>query len=363
MLGFEEIRILIQALQCGIGEDFDISKLRYGKVIIMTDADVDGSHIRTLLLTFFFRQMQDLIRYGNIYLAQPPLYLVKRNKKSKYVLNDLELASVLTELALSIVVLAIYDENGNEIRRIEGKSLQQLINVVERLKQLVNISQRRGINFTSLLEAREKDPQGNQKLPTHLLRWPEGEVLCWSEEQARKVITENNLVLDDLRAGEGQEAVGALNLASLRELHENSELHTIFDRLAEYDINIQDYNLVQEESVTGDKMDTRFAWIVDAKSSDQPERVYVPNIPSILSELHGIGRRGIEIKRFKGLGEMNPEELWDTTMDPEQRTLLRVTWDTASDADQLFATLMGENVQIRRAYIEAHALEVKNLDI
>ncbi|MCH8824910.1 MAG: DNA gyrase subunit B [Planctomycetes bacterium] len=363
VLGFEEIRILIQALQCGIGEDFDISKLRYGKVVIMTDADVDGSHIRTLLLTFFFRQMQELIRHGNIYLAQPPLYMVTRNKKSIYVLNDLELSSVLTELALSSAVLTIHDDEGNEKRRIEGTTLQQVIGVVERLKQLINISQRRGINFTSLLEAREKDPQGNRRLPTHLLRWPEGEVLCWSEDEARKVISENNLVLDDLRAGEGQQATGALNLASLRELHENSELRTIFERLAEYDINIEDYSLVQEESVTGEKMDTRYAWIVDSKSSDQPEKVNVPNIPSILSQLHDIGRRGIEIKRFKGLGEMNPEQLWDTTMDPEQRTLLRVTWDTASDADQLFATLMGENVQSRRAYIEAHALEVKNLDI
>ena len=328
----------------------------------MTDADVDGSHIRTLLLTFFFRQMTELIRHGNIYIAQPPLYMVTRNKKSKYVLNDRELSDVLAELALANAVLTIRNEDGNEHRRIDGKELLQLVKLVERLRELVNVAERRGIAFTSLLEARDHDPNGNRSLPTHLIRWSEGEKLCWSEEEAGQIIAEHNLVLDDLRAGEGQQASGACNLASLRELHENRELEKIFERLADYGLDIEDYGLVQEESVTGEKMPTRYAWIINHPSAE-PDVVDIPNIPSILTALHDIGRRGIEIKRFKGLGEMNPEELWDTTMDPAKRTLLRVTWDTASDAEQLFATLMGEDVQSRRAYIEEHALEVKNLDI
>ena len=362
VLGFEEIRILIQALQCGIGEDFDIAKLRYGRVIIMTDADVDGSHIRTLLLTFFFRQMTELIRHGNIYIAQPPLFMVTRNKKSKYVLNEQELSDVLAELALANAVLTIRNEDGKEHRRIDGNELLQLVKLVERLRELVNVAERRGIAFTSLLEARDHDPNNQRSLPTHLIRWPEGEKLCWSEEEAGQIIAEHNLVLDDLRAGEGQQASGACNLASLRELHENRELEKIFERLADYGLDIEDYGLVQEESVTGEKMPTRYAWIINHPSAE-PDVVDIPNIPSILTALHDIGRRGIEIKRFKGLGEMNPEELWDTTMDPAKRTILRVTWDTASDAEQLFATLMGEDVQSRRAYIEEHALEVKNLDI
>ena len=361
VLGFEEIRILIQALKCGIGEDFDIAKLRYGRVIIMTDADVDGSHIRTLLLTFFFRQMPELIRQGKIYLAQPPLYEVSRQKKSQYVLNEKLMGAVLTEIALKSAVLIHRDEDGRETRRIEGDDLLRVVNSLNRLHELVIIAERRGTPLIDLLESRAHDPENSYRLPSHRIVWPEGEEVCWSEEQARNFIHSRGLLLDDL------EATGATNgdrtrIATLRELHENRELDILFARLEKLDLHIEDYALVQEESVTGEKLTTRYAWIVDP-GTEKESVLDVPNIPAILDTLHDVGRRGIEIKRFKGLGEMNPEQLWDTTMDPAQRTLLQVTWDTASDADELFATLMGDNVEIRRTYIEDHALEVKNLDI
>ena len=362
VLGFEEIRILIQALQCGIGEDFDLSKLRYGRVIIMTDADVDGSHIRTLLLTFFFRQMPELIKAGKIHLAQPPLFQVARGKKSQYVLNESKMSDVLTELAVSSAVLVVRDEQGTEKRRIEGESLQKLIRVLNRLQELVKVSERRGTSFPALLAAREKDPLKQRRLPTHRLVWPDNESLFWSEDDASAFIQKEKLILDDLGAGDGEAPGRRRRLATLRELHENREITKVIERLQSFGINIEDFSLVQEESVTGEKLVTRFAWLVHA-DGDHASRVDAPNIPSILATLHEVGRRGIEVKRFKGLGEMNPEQLWDTTMDPATRTLLRVTWDTASDADQLFATLMGENVESRRTYIEDHALEVKNLDI
>ncbi len=362
VLAFEEIRVLIQALQCGIGEDFDIAKLRYGRVIIMTDADVDGSHIRTLLLTFFFRQMPDLIRHGKIHLALPPLYQVTRQKKSQYVLNDEAMSKVLTELAMNSVVLAVRDDEATETHRIEGADLERLIHTLERLQSLVDVAERRGTPFPVMLSTRDNDPEDKHRLPRFRLNWPEGEAMCWSEKQAQKIIAEHDLLLDDLGSGDAATNGNRARLATLRELHENREIEALIERLRGFGIDIEDYGLVQEESVTGERLPTRYLWIVDA-GSEKESRVDVPNIPSILASLHEVGRRGLEVKRFKGLGEMNPEQLWDTTMDPTSRTLLRVTWDTASDADQLFSTLMGEHVESRRAYIEDHALEVKNLDI
>ncbi|MFO0872777.1 MAG: DNA gyrase subunit B [Phycisphaerales bacterium] len=464
VLGFEEIRVLIQALQCGIGEDFDLAKLRYGRIIIMTDADVDGSHIRTLLLTFFFRQMPQLVRHGKIFIAQPPLYQVAqasgRNKSKQYVLNDRQMNDVLTDLALRSATLAIRDDAGAVVRRLEGDELRRLLRTLHRLEELVSVAQRRGIPFPELLASRSRDPSGSGRLPTHHLQWPEGESLCWSEEDARALIAKHQLALDDLGQlgsqpasaphGDGAAAAPApapsvggaaaangtgrlvgidrRRVATLRELHENRELERIIERLAEFGVEIDDYDLVQEESVTGEKLPTRFSWLLqkggdgsaaraheasqerergagdgtssrasqrsadpdgdaapgasdgneladgDGSPTDlqggggsnaggRTEHVEAPNIPSILRTLHEVGRRGIEVKRFKGLGEMEPLELWETTMDPSRRTLLRVNWESASEADALFATLMGENVELRRSYIERHALEVKNLDV
>lgn len=360
VLGFEEIRILIQALQCGIGEDFDISKLRYGRVVIMTDADVDGSHIRTLLLTFFFRQMSELVRQGKIYIAQPPLYQVTRNKKSFYVNSENEMTSLLMEMVINSASLIIRDDKNVECRKISGSELGKVSKHLSRLSDLIKISERRGTPFAHLLKLREDDPENTGRLPLFRVVWPNNEVVSWSEEDARKIISENGLLLDDINVE--VENGNASRIAALRELHENREIDSLIKQLLEFDIDINDYFLVQKETVSGEKITTKYAWIVDS-GSDKEECIDVPNIPDILESLRQIGRRGIEIKRFKGLGEMNPEELWDTTMDPDKRTLLRVTWDAASDADQLFTTLMGEQVECRRKYIEDHALEVKNLDI
>jgi DNA gyrase subunit B len=211
-----------------------------------------------------------------------------------------------------------------------------------------------------LLEMRGDDPEKLNRLPQFRVVWPNNEVVCWSEEGARKIISENDLLLDDMNVE--VENGNASRIAALRELHENREIDLLIETLGNFEIDINDYFLTQEETVSGEMLTTKYAWVIES-DSDTQEVVDVPNIPEILDSLRQIGRRGIEIKRFKGLGEMNPEELWDTTMDPEKRTLLRVTWDAASDADQLFTTLMGEQVECRRKYIEDHALEVKNLDI
>jgi DNA gyrase subunit B len=358
VLAFEEIRTLIQALQCGIGEDFDISKLRYGRVIIMTDADVDGSHIRTLLLTFFFRQMPELIRQGKIFIAQPPLYQITRGKKVQYVLDESGMTESLTEMALSHSVLVVRDANGEvELERIEGDSLHRIVQRLARMMALLDISRRRGIALTELLAARDARPEGGPSLPSHRLSWQDRDELCWSERDARELARTKGLHLDDVKAGNGQTM-----RASLRELHENAEIAVIADELATHGLMLDDWNLVQEEDITGDAKPTRYAWLVD-QGTEKEAMIDVAGLGGVLEALRTIGRRNIDVKRFKGLGEMNPEELWETTMDPEVRTLLRVQWDASSDADGLFTILMGENVEVRRTYIEDHALDVKHLDV
>ena len=270
------------------------------------------------------------------------------------------MTSLLMEMVIHSASLIIRDEKQDEIRRIAGNELGRVAKHLSRLSDLINIAERRGTPFAKLLSMREGDPQNSNRLPRFRVVWPNNEVVCWSEEDARTIVSENNLLLDDLNVE--VENGNAARIAALRELHENREIDVLIETLGEFAIDIDDYFLVQEETVSGEKLTTKYAWIVDT-TSDKEETVEVPNVPEILESLRQIGRRGIDIKRFKGLGEMNPEELWDTTMDPEKRTLLKVAWDAASDADQLFTTLMGEQVECRRKYIEDHALEVKNLDI
>ncbi|CAE7755166.1 gyrB [Symbiodinium sp. CCMP2592] len=392
VLGFEEIRTLIAALKCGIGADFDITKLRYGKVIIMTDADVDGSHIRTLLLTFFFRQMPELIRRGHVYIAQPPLYQITRGKKSQFVLNERTLDNALTDLGLDGSVLQVRDIESaqpgiepNVITSISGQDARRAIQLLTRLGDLVTIAERRGVKFIDLLEARK-----DGVLPTHKLTSQAEDLYAWSESEALQLLESKGWRLtQDARIEEEDDDTPALDpdspeyaakfkqdnapQATLRELHENRELDSIFKNLAELGLDINDYGLVQEESVTGENLPARFAWVTEKNSAtknedgetvSQSRTVEAANIPSILEALHQIGRRGMEIKRFKGLGEMDAEQLWETTMDDTKRTLYRVQWEHASEeASMLFSLLMGEQVEPRRKYIEDHALEVKNLDV
>jgi DNA gyrase subunit B len=408
MLAHEEIQTLISALRCGIGEDFDASKIRYGKVIIMTDADVDGSHIRTLLLTFFFRQMPELIRRGRIYCAQPPLYLVARGKSSRYVLNERVLHEALTELGLEGTRLAVRtrDASGRiargakDERMLEGANLHRLVRVLDRLSELVEVSQRRGVLFPDMLATRASDPTGKGRLPTHRVSWRGGSAWAWSEAEAL-TIAANVGSATSASKGPPIHALGTVaEPPQVRELHENRELERVFAELTSLGLDIDDYAITLEETVSGERMPARFAWLTDAASSssaasakakpvsaltdEEPvegEKELSPaqarraalggdgrvleceNLAGLIGTLHEIGRRGQEIKRFKGLGEMDAEQLWVTTMDPTKRSLMRVTWDIASDADSLFTILMGEEVEPRRKFIEDHALEVKNLDV
>ncbi|MFI4917001.1 MAG: DNA gyrase subunit B [Phycisphaerales bacterium JB060] len=414
VLGFEEIRTMVAALKCGIGPDFDHSKLRYGRIVIMTDADVDGSHIRTLLLTFFFRQMPELIRRGRIFVAQPPLFQVSRGKHHRYVINERELSNMLTAEAIqhaSLLVRKPFDESdlppSGEApleRRIEGDAVAKAVKLLERLAELSVVAERRGVKFIDLIGSRHQAAPGAGGLPTHRVAWRGGAEWAWSEEEALAVVERNNLRLEESEAPEeqaggqtdqpaepaeassngqqsptppeGESPMTARPIATIRELHENRELDSIFTQLAELGLDIADWDLRQEEAVTGEKLPARFAWEVaqpgksksdgdneDAKDGGKVRIAEAANLASIVPALHDIGRKGIDVKRFKGLGEMDAEQLWETTMDPEVRTLMRVTMDQAAKAETLFTTLMGEQVEPRRKFIEEHALEAKNLDV
>ena len=393
MLAFEEIRTLIAALKVGIGAEFDVSKLRYGKVVIMTDADVDGSHIRTLLLTFFFRQMPELIRRGHIFIAQPPLYQIAKGGRTKsisYVLNERLLEDALTNIGLEDAALSIRDLSGvterggdaKEQSRIEGQNLKRVIHLLRRMHELVEIAERRGVRFVNVLESRAQDPEGQHRLPTHRVTWRGGERPAWSEAQAHELVTSLKLRLGDV-AVDPQGGLG--ELATIRELHENRELERIFAELGTLGIPVTPTSFAgaQGEAVTGAKLPARFAWLTTAAAvaqatADDDVRaesgrtapnastsgvVEAANLMMILESLKEIGRRGLEVKRFKGLGEMDASQLWETTMDHARRTLLKVTWDMGSAAEQLFTVLMGEEVEPRRKFIEDHALEVRRLDV
>ena len=350
MLAHEEIRTIISALGTGIRDDFNLEKRRYGKIVIMTDADVDGSHIRTLLLTFFFRHMPELIRAGRIYVAQPPLYKVTRRKKVEYVLNDAEMNRILTNLGTDNAKLIIRDDEGQIIREIVGDELKAVCQTLERLGGLINVVERRGMQFADFLSQRDDDGH----LPQ--FRVIEGglEYLFHTQAQRDKFLQQHNISIGEVAPpapGERRAAV------KIQDLHETKELERLFAQLVTYDLSIDDYYLTQEESVSGEKLTTRYALQQEDKTLD------IAGVGQIMPAVEKLAKQGMEVGRFKGLGEMNPEELWHTTLDRARRVLLRVTLEEAGEAERLFSVLMGEDVERRRQFIEDHALEVKNLDV
>ena len=376
ILGFEEIRTIIQALNCGIGQDdFDLSKLRYGKIIIMTDADVDGSHIRTLLLTFFFRQMPDLIKQSRIFIAQPPLYLVERGKSKEYVLNERRMQKVLGGIGLKGAELVVYDDHDTARRaeglRIAGDALKNTLDLLSQIRDLVQIVQRRGLSFAELIAKRDDDPRGEGRLPRfNIVVAADGQSngitgthFFWDAEDEADFREKNRLRLDhepEEVATPGH-TVTPRRLVVSREMHEVDDLEKAFVTLEGLGLKIGDYFIKATQTVTGAQAPTKYELVTPAGETTRVEPVV--NLAEVADAILESGRRGLEIKRFKGLGEMDADQLWDTTMNPENRTLMRVTWDAASEAENLFSILMGENVEPRRKYIEDHALEVKNLDV
>ena len=350
VLGHQEILEIIKALGTGIGsEDFDISKLRYGRIILMTDADVDGSHIRTLLLTFFFRHLRPLIDEGKIYIAQPPLYQIAKGKTRTYLLDDAALNGRLTELGLDKTSLQVR-RPGAEPRVVADQRMADLLGLVESIARASQTLARRGILFQPFVEQHLRDG----RLPTIRAHDGGDDHFFFSEEDFERYRSE--------RAQRGQEIVK-------QELGECRELRELFARLKDFGCGVDDLFLRREELVTGDLSPAVFVL-----TPPQADALELDNLAGLPEGVRAIGSRGREVKRFKGLGEMNKEELWETTMDPANRVLLKVVIGEgngdpeqavidATAADHIFSILMGENVEKRREFIEQNAIHVKNLDV
>ena len=366
-----EIQSMITAIGTGIGkpkEDgngkdegrFDIAKLRYGRIIIMTDADVDGSHIRTLLLTFFFRQMTELVRAGKIYIAQPPLYQIKRKKREEYVDDDVRLNKILISLGAEDVRL----KNLADEKEITAAQLKDILESLEKLAKLSEAVRRHGGDFESYLAERNSR---SGKLPTYLVKVREGNeetVHYFHDEKAVRQFHQDNLDLNLFDTELGQELLplgeaqprgnGSRRRGKLVELHESAAIQKIIAELARKGLKVDHY-------AASDRP------IFELIEGEGEKAVSHPlfSIPEILQKILEIGRRGVQIKRFKGLGEMNAKELFETTMNPEKRKLLKVDLneDNAVDADKMFTILMGDVVEPRRQFIEDNALNVRNLDV
>jgi DNA gyrase subunit B len=373
ILNFSAIQTIISAMGCGIGEDeFDLDKRRYNKIIIMTDADVDGSHIRTLLLTFFFRHMKPLVMGGHIFIAQPPLYLVARRKHKQYVRDEREMRTTLTSLGLDGTTLEIRDITNKKnpkavMESFTGAKLREIVNLLDDLAERLRIVELRGLNFSILMNNRSKDG----KLPTHWLVMNGKNVFFPSQEKYDEFMAKRaDKLVDADENGNGKDesaeadtaesdiVAAAKRLVQKRaELHEVHDVEKIISKLKTRGIDIEDYFLRREEFVTGELAPPKYALVGEGEDME------LANVSDIAVGVRSLGGRGIEIKRFKGLGEMNAEELWETTMDPERRVLLRVRAEEAEEAERIFPLLMGDNVERRRQFIEENALTVKNLDV
>jgi len=328
-LSNEEIRAIISALGCNIGEDIDLSALRYHKTIIMTDADVDGSHIRTLLLTFFYRFMTKLIENGHVYIAQPPLYKVKIGKKETYIKDDKELEKFLLNIIRTD--LSITDAKSNTYRG------DVLINMLNTIKEQHN-------TIAQILNKRNKD------VITYLLSNKIDESYLKDEQKAKKL-------LEDIQS------MKSVSSAKLKyDDFDGSYSIVIYDIYQNFSIIDVDFLTSGTYKKLFEEHKEFFNYPISLKLGHKVKNIEKP-VEDLYQDIINFVKDGIEIQRYKGLGEMNPEQLWETTMNPNTRRLLRVSLEDAAEADRIFSILMGENVEPRREFIETYAKEVRNLDV
>ena len=357
VLSNNEIRTIITACGTGIGDSgegaFDASKARYHKIVIMTDADVDGSHIRTLLLTFFFRQMRGLIENGFVYIAQPPLYKIKRKKREQYVMNDAELNKILLTLGSEDVVLTRVEDKFE----FPSTKIDKFVELFARVEALGNGITRYGCDLATYL-----DNAKDGKLPKYIARIRTGNKeefqFLYSDEDRSSFYIKFGNTEDIFEGSTNREVIDELGnkvqqRINVYEIYEATALEKLLTEVSRAGLNVKTFAPTKEPS-----------YVITEKSSETKiKTIEIFSILELVGKIRELGKSGLSIQRYKGLGEMNAKQLYETTMDPNKRSFLKVTIEDAAEADATFSMLMGEDVPIRRAFIEDNALNASYLDI
>ena len=341
----EEIKTIVTAIGTSIGkEEFDVTKARYHKIIIMTDADVDGSHINTLLLTFFYRQMKPLIDSGYIYIANPPLYRISTKKMERYVHSEKELDEFFFDILTDDVELV-------DIKRKKSfldKDLKAFLQLLMSLDKYPRAIRRKGVTFEKYINMYDEK---SKKLPLYMVTndeekvffFSDKELAAFTEQQGKDKGIQMEITFDAKQNGEKKEEE-----VDVTEFYESADIAELMGNFKKFGIDVSYF--VKESDKT---------FILKTKDSE----FHIEKIQNILESMRTIGRKAVNIQRYKGLGEMNPHQLWDTTMDPEKRVIQQVQIEDAVEAEKIFTILMGENVAPRKEFIEKHALDAKNLDV
>ncbi len=348
ILSNDEIRTIITALGTSVGSEFNVEKLRYHKIIIMCDADVDGSHIRTLLLTLLYRQMRPLIDGGYVYIAQPPLYKIKRGKREEYIETEKELNELILEMGTDGLILV----KAKDKHAYTPAQFKEILNIAVELEQIYEIFCRRGVDFHEYVE---NCNQKTLKMPVYVV----------------KVDGKSHYVFSDQEMAEFTQKDEE---AQFVEVFEREELEAVEKKMEKFGLSVQDFWVpedLQPDLGLGEKTKSKKEQNKKKGSELKPlfvleeekDKQELSCLKDLLSHVRQNANRGIHVQRYKGLGEMNPQQLWETTMDPQRRTILKVNLEDAVEVDKTFAMLMGDEVAPRREFIEAYAHEVKNLDI
>jgi DNA gyrase subunit B len=354
VLSNEEIRTIITALGTGIGQEFDLSKLRYNRLVLMCDADVDGSHIRTLILTLLYRHFHKLIEEGHVFIAQPPLYKIKRGKREEYIQTESKMNSILFEMGREGLQCTIV--KGKQV--LTDKQLEDLLKLLVELESIASPLAKKGLNFKEYATSRHPK---TKKLPLYRVKVEDKYHFAYSEEELAKILEGEDIEMPE-------EGVKGVKGAEILDIFEAPEIEEIAKKLDKLDLGMQDFIVDDQEDspAVAKKGKKKKAAKEELKplfkiKGDKDAEIY--SLKGLLDYVRAEAKKGMTIQRYKGLGEMNPQQLWETTLDPEKRTMLKVTLEDAVEADEMFTVLMGDAVEPRREFIETHALEVRNLDI